>query len=98
MRAHKPQQLTLTVRIPEELHRRIESYQALLGPEVSLSGAARALLESAQVEDIETADLLSKPRENLLSARRRWLRHGRLNAGQRRLCHVLRRCGLPAWS
>jgi hypothetical protein len=75
----KPQQQTLSVRISDAMRRRLESARHLvgktIGESVSISDVANRFLETAQDDNIEASDLLSRPTETLLGIRRKW-EHG----------------------
>jgi hypothetical protein len=66
---------TLSLRISDALHRRLERAKELLssktGESVSTSEIAKQLLESAREERFEVADLMEKPTEALLQIRRK---------------------------
>ncbi len=76
----KPQQQTLSVRISDALRRRLENYRHLLPKtvnsdgEASISEVAKFFLESAQDDNIEASELVSRPTETLLNIRRKWER------------------------
>jgi len=69
------QQQTLSLRISDALHRRLERAKELLssktGESVSTSEVAKQLLESAREDRFEVADLMEKPTEALLQIRRK---------------------------
>jgi len=71
----QPQSLTLSLRISQGLHNRLESIRKLAsqrkGGNVSTSEIAKQLLESARADWLEVAELLRKPTENLLAIRRK---------------------------
>ena len=66
---------TLSLRISDALHRRLERAKELLssktGESVSTSEIAKQLLESAREDRFEVADLMAKPTEALLQIRRK---------------------------
>jgi hypothetical protein len=75
-KSEKPlQQQTLSLRISDALHRRLERAKELLssktGESVSTSEVAKQLLESAREDRFEVADLMEKPTEALLEIRRK---------------------------
>ena len=75
-KSEKPlQQQTLSLRISDALHRRLERAKQLLssktGESVSTSEVAKQLLESAREDRFEVADLMAKPTEALLEIRRK---------------------------
>src|SRR6266851_2934375 len=69
------QQQTLSLRISDALHKRLERAKELLssktGESVSTSEVAKQLLESAREDRFEVADLMEKPTEALLQIRRK---------------------------
>jgi hypothetical protein len=78
MKTQAPEQLqslTLSLRISQGLHDRLESIRKLAshrrGGSVSTSEIAKQLLESAQADWLEVAELLRKPSEALLAIRRK---------------------------
>ncbi len=75
-KAEKPlQQQTLSLRISDALHTRLERAKELMsskkGKSVSTSEVAKQLLESAREDRFEVADLLEEPTEALLQIRRK---------------------------
>ncbi|MGH7814875.1 MAG: hypothetical protein ACREQI_12830 [Candidatus Binataceae bacterium] len=74
----KVQQQTLSVRISDALRRRLESARHLAGSTadepVSISEVAKRFLETAQDDNIEASELLSRPTETLLGIRHKWER------------------------
>jgi hypothetical protein len=75
-KSEKPlQQQTLSLRISDALHRRLERAKELLssktGESVSTSEVAKQFLESAREDRFEVADLMEKPTEALLEIRRK---------------------------
>jgi hypothetical protein len=79
----KPQQQTLSVRISDVMRRRLESARHLVGKTtgepVSISDVANRFLETAQDDNIEASELLSRPTETLLGIRRKWERRQSLS-------------------
>jgi hypothetical protein len=75
LRAPKPQQQTLSVRISDTLRRRLERAKDLMesttGKYVSTSAIAKQLLESAREDRLEMVDLLAHPTDTLLEIRRK---------------------------
>ena len=71
----KPQQQTLSIRIDEDLRRRLERARQLAsvktGEPVSTSEIAKQFLESARDDRLEVADLLADPTDSLLHIRRK---------------------------
>ena len=75
-KSKKPlQQQTLSLRISDALHARLERAKELMssktGESVSTSEVAKQLLESAREDRFEAADLMAKPTESLLQIRRK---------------------------
>jgi len=72
----KDQQQTLSVRISDALRRRLENARQMFsrteGDSMSISEVAKRFLESAQDDNIEASELLSRPTETLLNIRRKW--------------------------
>jgi hypothetical protein len=75
LRAPKPQQQTLSVRISDTLRRRLERAKDLMatttGKHVSTSAIAKQFLESAREDRLEVVDLLAHPTDTLLEIRRK---------------------------
>src|SRR5580704_15730649 len=75
LRASKPQQHTLSVRISDTLRRRLERAKDLMatttGKHVSTSAIAKQFLESAREDRLEVVDLLAHPTDTLLEIRRK---------------------------
>src|SRR4051794_4503669 len=71
-----PQQTTLSVRIGDEVRRRLERARDLIvsktGVRVSTSQVAKLLLESAREDRLELVELLTHPTDTLLQIRRKW--------------------------
>jgi hypothetical protein len=72
---HTPQQTTLSVRIGDDVRRRLERARDLIvsktGARVSTSQVAKRLLESAREDRLELVELLAHPTETLLQIRRK---------------------------
>jgi hypothetical protein len=97
LRAPKPQQQTLSVRISDTLRRRLERAKDLMalttGKSVSMSAVAKQLLESAREDRLEVVDLLAHPTDTLLEIRRKGDGHHLLSRAEWQvLAHFVRHC------
>jgi hypothetical protein len=76
----KPQQQTLSIRIPDALREFLEQSQQVIsnggGESVSISEVAKTLLESAKNDGLdfrlEAAELMLSPTQSLCRIRRKW--------------------------
>lgn len=96
------QQQTLSLRISEAWHNRIERAKELIsaktGEEVTTSDVAKQFLESAREDRLEVVDLMAQPTETLLQIRRKGeAQHGLSRAEWTVLAYFVQQ-GLEAFS